>query len=274
MSTTAAATRRLSIHDITAMKGATPIVCLTAYSAHIARILDAHIDLFIVGDSLGMVCYGMPSTLPVTLDMMIAHGKVVQDQSARALVVVDLPFGSYQRSPQQAFDSAARLLQESGAQAVKLEGGMEMVETVQFLTARAIPIMAHIGLKPQHVNSMGGYKYQGRDQHSQDAIMAEALAMQNAGAFALLLEGTQEALAAAITKAVHIPTIGIGASPSCDGQVLVTDDMIGLTPQTPRFVQQFAAVGEAIDRAAADYADAVRNRRFPTLDHCFGVKKS
>ncbi len=273
MSTQSTSTRRISIHDIMAMKGQTPIVSLTAYSAPIARILDAHIDLFIVGDSLGMVCYGMDTTLPVTLDMMIRHGKTVVDNSSRALVVVDMPFGSYQSSPQQAFDNAAQLIAQSGAQAIKLEGGMEMVETVSFLTSRAIPVMAHIGLKPQHVNSMGGYKYQGRDSAAQTHLMAEAKAFEGAGAFAILIEGTQEALSADITRALRIPTIGIGASPDCDGQVLVTDDMIGLMPTTPRFVQRFGAIGDAIDKAAADYAAATRARSFPTLDHCFGVKK-
>jgi 3-methyl-2-oxobutanoate hydroxymethyltransferase len=255
------------------MKGQTPIVCLTAYSAPIATLLDAHIDCFIVGDSLGMVCYGLPSTLGVSLDMMIRHGRTVVENSQRACVVVDLPFGSYQASPAEAFTASARILGETGAQAVKLEGGEEMAETVAFLTQRGIPVMAHIGLKPQHLNTMGGYKYQGRGDDGANRVLNDARIMQQSGSFALLLEGIAEPVARAVTETSAIPTIGIGASPQCDGQVLVTDDLLGLTPKTPKFVKQYAALAETINQAVADYASDVRARKFPDMSHCFGVKK-
>lgn len=255
------------------MKGRTPIVSLTAYSAPVARLLDPHIDCFIVGDSLGMVLYGLPSTLGVTVEMMIAHGRCVVQHSARACVIIDLPFGSYQASHEQAFLTASRILNETGAQAVKLEGGAEMSSTVAFLAQRGVPVMAHIGLKPQYLHAMGGYKYQGRGETGRQQLLDEAALMQQSGAFALLMEGVVEPVAREITKISAIPTIGIGASPACDGQVLVTDDVIGLTPQPPRFVQQFGAVGTAIDDAVKAYAEAVRNGTFPEMKHCFGVKK-
>lgn len=272
MSTQASVTR-ISITDLQAMKGRTPIVSLTAYSAPVARLLDPHIDCFIVGDSLGMVLYGLPSTLGVTLDMMIAHGKCVVQHSARACVIIDLPFGSYQASPEQAFVNAAEVIRETGAQAIKIEGGLEMAQTVHFLSQRGIPVMAHIGLKPQHLNSMGGYKYQGRGEEGREQLLKDAAIMEEAGAFSLLLEGIAEPVAREITENAAIPTIGIGASPACNGQVLVTDDMIGVTLPPPRFVQTFADVGASIDTAARAYADAVRSRTFPEMKHCFGVKK-
>lgn len=266
--------KRLMITDLMAMKNQTPIVCLTAYAANMAALLDHHIDCFIVGDSLGMVLYGYESTLGVSIKTMIKHGKTVVSHSKRACVVVDLPFGSYQASPQQAFETASRVIAQTGCQAVKLEGGLEMVETVAFLVARGIPVMAHIGLKPQHLNQMGGYKYQGRTSQAATLLLDEALAFEKAGAFCLLLEGIKESVAKDITAQARIPTIGIGASVSCDGQVLVTDDMLGLTPRTPKFVKRYLNAQELIDKAVSDYAADVRARAFPTLDHSFGTKPS
>jgi len=266
---------RVSVPALRARKGGEPIVCLTAYTAPVARLLDPHVDLLLVGDSLGMVIYGFDSTLPVTLDMMIAHGAAVVRGSERACVVVDLPFGSYQESPQAAFRASARVMAETGAQAVKLEGGLEMAETVAFLTARGIPVMGHVGLTPQSVNTLGGYKAVGRDEAAAERIAADARAIAEAGAFSLVIEGTMESLARRITEEVAIPTIGIGGSPACDGQVLVTDDMIGLFGAfQPKFVKRYAELGTAVGEAAASYAAEVRARSFPGPEHCFGLKKA
>jgi len=258
----------------TSPKGCEPIVCLTAYTAPMARLLDAHVDLLLVGDSLGMVVYGFDSTLPVTLDLMIAHGAAVVRGSRRACVVIDLPFGSYQESPQQAFRNAARVMAETGAQAVKLEGGLEMAETVAFLAARGIPVLGHVGLMPQSVNSLGGYRAVGRDDAVAERIRADAHAIADAGAFAVVIEGTVEPLARSISAELPIPTIGIGASPACDGQVLVSDDLLGLFAEfTPKFVKRYADLGTAVSHAAEQYAADVRARRFPGPEHCFSVKK-
>lgn len=266
---------RVSVPSLRARKGGDPIVCLTAYTAPVARLLDPHVDLLLVGDSLGMVIYGFDSTLPVTLDMMIAHGAAVVRGSETACVVVDLPFGSYQESPQAAFRASARVMAETGAQAVKLEGGLEMAETVAFLTARGIPVMGHVGLTPQSVNTLGGYKAVGRDAEAAERIAADAHAIAGAGAFSLVIEGTMEPLARRITEEVAIPTIGIGGSPACDGQVLVTDDMLGLFGAfQPKFVKRYAELGAAVGDAAERYAAEVRARSFPGPEHCFGVKKA
>jgi 3-methyl-2-oxobutanoate hydroxymethyltransferase len=268
-------TARQSVPALRARKGGEPIVCLTAYTAPVARLLDPHVDLLLVGDSLGMVVYGLDSTLPVTLDMMIAHGAAVVRASERACVVVDLPFGSYQESKEAAFRASARVMAETGAQAVKLEGGLEMAETVAFLTARGIPVMGHVGLTPQSVNTLGGYKAVGRDAEAAERIAADARAIAEAGAFTLVIEGTMEALARRITEEVAIPTIGIGGSPACDGQVLVTDDMLGLFGAfQPKFVKRYANLGETVSEAAASYAVEVRTRAFPGPEHCFGMKKA
>ena len=262
--------RRISVPELRARKGGEPIVCLTAYTTPMAKRLDRHVDLLLVGDSLGMVLYGFDTTLPVTLDMMIAHGAAVRRGSEHACLVVDMPFGSYQESPAAAFRSAARIMAETGCSAVKLEGGREMAETITHLTSRGIPVMAHIGLMPQSVHSVGGYRARGRDQAQASEIIADAEAVSEAGAFALVIEGTVEPLARSITKRIAIPTIGIGASPACDGQVLVVDDMIGMFSDfTPKFVQRYAEIGERIDEAAAAYAADVRARRFPGPEHCF-----
>jgi 3-methyl-2-oxobutanoate hydroxymethyltransferase len=263
---------RISVPALAARKGGEPIVCLTAYTTPVARQLDPHVDLLLVGDSLGMVLYGFDSTLKVTLDMMIAHGGAVQRGSRRACLVVDLPFVSYKESPQLAFRSAARVMAETGCSAVKLEGGIEMAETVDYLVRRGIPVMGHVGLTPQSVNRLGGYRARGRQQEEAAAIIADAEAIAAAGAFNIVLEGVVEPLARDIVKRVPAPIIGIGASPACDGQVLVTEDITGLFADfRPKFVKRYADLGPEIGKAAAAYAAEVRTRRFPAPEHCFGI---
>lgn len=265
--------RRNTIHTIIQQKGAVPLVAITAYSAPMASLFDAHSDILLVGDSLGMVVYGFDSTLPVTLDMMIAHGAAVVRGSSRALVVVDMPFGSYQHSPEQAFENASRLIRETGASAVKLEGGSVMAPTVRFLTERGIAVMGHVGLLPQSVHAQGGYKAQGKTEDAAARILEDAKALEDAGAFSVVIEGVMEPLAVRITKALTIPTIGIGASAACDGQVLVADDMLGITKHTAKFVKQFGTLAQHIDDAMAAYANAVRARNFPSSEHTY-LKKS
>jgi 3-methyl-2-oxobutanoate hydroxymethyltransferase len=265
--------KRVTAPDITARKGGEPIVSLTAYHAHTARIIDPYVDFLLVGDSLGMVMHGYETTLPVPLDLMIMHGAAVVRGSSRALVVVDMPFGSYEESPPVAFRNAARIIKETGCGAIKLEGGRRIAETIAYLTSRGIPVMAHIGLTPQSVNVMGGFKTQGRRRSEWQAIENDAAAVAEAGAFAVVLEGMAELLAARITKAIAIPTIGIGASPNCDGQILVLEDMLGLNPAVPKFVKKFAAIGEAIEDAVKTYAEEVRSRAFPAPEHVYGMRQ-
>lgn len=267
--------KRISVVDIRARKNATPIVVLTAYTAPIARLLDPHVDILLVGDSLGMVVYGMKDTLPVTLDMMIAHGRTVAQSTSKSLVVVDMPFGSYQASPAQAFESCARVLSETGAQAVKLEGGVEMADTIRFLVERGIPVMGHVGLMPQRVNAMGGYRFQGRNDAEAQHILQDALALVRAGVFSIVIEGVKEDVARMVTEKLSVPTIGIGASPACDGQVLVIDDLLGLSEYMPSFVKVYADLAPVITKAVKAYADDVKKRAFPASQHCFtGKKKS
>ena len=255
--------------DIRARKGGTPLVVLTAYSTPVARLVDAHCDIVLVGDSVGMVIHGLPSTLGVTMEMMILHGRAVVRGAAKAMPVIDMPFGSYEEGPQQAFRNAARLMAETGAPAVKLEGGQHMAETIAFLTARGVPVMAHVGLTPQSVNTLGGYKVVGRDDEAAK-VMADARAVEGAGAFAVVLEKVPEGLAGRITDTLAIPTIGIGAGAACDGQVLVVDDMLGLfTDFRPKFVKRYAELGKAADEAIAAYAADVRSRAFPAAEHSF-----
>ena len=255
--------------DILARKGSAPLVVLTAYTTPIARLVDAHCDIALVGDSVGMVLHGMTSTLGVTLEMMILHGRSVVKGCQKAMVVIDMPFGSYEESPQQAYRNAARLMAETGAPAVKLEGGAHMADTIAFLTKRGVPVMAHIGLTPQSVNTLGGYKVVGRAGEA-DGVIEDALAVEEAGAFAVVLEKVPMGLAARITQRLAIPTIGIGAGAACDGQVLVVDDMLGLfTEFRPKFVKRYADLGQAADQAIADYAAEVRNRTFPADEHSF-----
>lgn len=274
MSATNKKTGRISVPDLRARKGGEPIVCLTAYTTPMAQRLDDHCDLLLVGDSLGMVVYGMDSTLSVTVDMMVNHGKAVMRGAKNACVVVDLPFGSYQESKEQAFRTASHILAETGCAAVKLEGGAEMADTIEFLSARGVPVMAHIGLMPQQVNTMGGFKSQGRDDDAAIKMINDAKAVAKAGAFSVVVEGTVEAVARRITKAIDVPTIGIGASVACDGQVLVTEDILGLFSDfTPKFVKRYANLGDAVSEAVGQYADDVRNRKFPADEHCFGIPK-
>jgi len=255
--------------DITARKGAGPLVVLTAYTTPMARLVDAHCDMALVGDSVGMVLHGLPSTLGVTMEMMILHGRAVMRGLSKAMAVIDLPFGSYEESPAQAYRNAARLMVETGAPAVKLEGGQHMADTIAFLTRRGVPVMAHIGLTPQSVNTLGGYKVVGREGEA-DSVIADAQAVEAAGAFAVVLEKVPVGLAARITQGLSIPTIGIGAGAQCDGQVLVVDDMLGMfTDFRPKFVQRYAELGLAADEAIAAFAADVRARRFPGPEHGF-----
>ncbi len=255
--------------DIRARKGSAPLVVLTAYTTPMARLVDPHCDIALVGDSLGMVLHGLPSTLGVTMEMMILHGRSVVRGCGKAMVVIDMPFGSYEESPEQAYRNAARLMAETGAPAVKLEGGAHMAETIAFLTKRGVPVMAHVGLTPQAVNTLGGYKVVGRDDEA-DRVMQDALAVQEAGAFSVVLEKVPMGLAGRITKALDIPTIGIGAGVGCDGQVLVIDDMLGLfTEFRPKFVKRYAELGRTADEAIATYAAEVRARTFPADEHSF-----
>ena len=274
MSTTKQASqRRQTVRDIRARKGQEPIVCLTAYTAPQAGLLDPHVDLLLVGDSLGMVLYGMDTTLNVSLDMMINHGAAVVRGSEQAIVVIDMPFGSYEASPQQAFENAARVLKETGAAAVKLEGGEPMADTIAFLTSRGIPVMGHVGLMPQSVHADGGFRTQGKDDESARKVRADAEAVEQAGAFSMVIEGTVEPVAREITQSVSIPTIGIGASPACDGQVLVTEDLLGLFGTfTPKFVRRYAELADDVSSAVASYAADVKSRSFPAPEHCFGSK--
>ena len=275
-----AVSRATSIKSITPpaiqeRKGGEPIVCLTSYTAPMARLVDPHADLILVGDSLAMTIYGMTSTVGVTAEMMIAHGRAVAHAASHACVVVDLPFGSYEESPTQAFRTAARVMVETGCAAVKLEGGVVMAETIHFLTSRGVPVMAHIGLTPQAVNALGGYAVRGRSEEAAAAIMADAEAVTEAGAFSVVIEKTTEVLARAITHRVSIPTIGIGASAACDGQILVVDDIIGLfTEFRPKFVQRYAEVAQSIETAVREYSADVRARQFPRSEHVFVEARS
>ncbi|PWJ87584.1 ketopantoate hydroxymethyltransferase [Mesorhizobium loti] len=256
--------------NIRARKGSTPLVCLTAYTTPVARLVDGHCDIVLVGDSVGMVLHGLPSTLSVTLDMMIMHAKAVRRGMERALLVVDMPFGSYEESLEQAFRNSARLMAETGCAAVKLEGGATIAETIRFLTARGIPVMAHVGLTPQAVNVFGGYRVQGRGEDA-ERIWRDALAVSEAGAFSVVLEKVPEPLARRITEKIPIPTIGIGASAACDGQILVVDDMLGLFGDfRPKFVKRYVELGEAASAAIEAYACDVKERRFPAAEHVFG----
>jgi len=265
--------RRLTAPDIRARKGGEPIVCLTSYHAHTARLVDASCDVILVGDSLGMVMHGLETTVPVTLDMMILQGLAVMRGSKRALVAVDLPFGSYEASKEQAFMSAARVMKETGCGAIKLEGGRRMEDTIAFLAERGVPVMAHVGLTPQAINTIGSFRAQGRDESDWAPIEADARAVADAGAFAVVLEAIAEPLGRRITAEIPIPTIGIGASVACDGQVLVLEDMLGLSPRVPKFVKRFGDLGPAIEAAIKAYAQEVRARSFPGPEHVYGMRK-
>ena len=269
---TPAPLKRLTVPAIRRRKGGEPVVMLTAYTVRTAQLLDPHCDMLLVGDSLGQVVYGLPSTVPVTLDMMAAHGAAVVRGSYHAVVVIDMPFGSYEASPEKAFESAAFLMKATGAAAVKLEGGEAMAPTVRFLVERGIPVIGHVGLTPQAVNALGGYGARGRTQAEADKIVADARAIDAAGAFAMVIEGVVEPIAVAITEAVGCVTIGIGASARCDGQVLVAEDMLGLFERTARFVKRYDDLAGRIDDAAARYAAEVKARTFPTADQVYAPK--
>ncbi|WP_103875182.1 3-methyl-2-oxobutanoate hydroxymethyltransferase [Bosea lathyri] len=266
------AIKRRTAQDIRTRKSGEPIVSLTAYTATMAAIVDDVADFILVGDSVGMVVYGLDSTVPVTLEMMILHGQAVMRSTSKALVVVDMPFGTYEESREQALRNAARILKETGCGAVKLEGGLRMADTIRFLVGRGVPVMAHVGLTPQAVNTLGGFKAQGRSEAEWPAILADAEAVAEAGAFAVVVEAVAEPLGAEITRRVAVPTIGIGASAMCDGQILVLDDMLGLTPRVPKFVKQYGSLGADMRAALAQYAEEVRSRRFPGPEHGYALK--
>src|SRR5579872_2304722 len=266
--------KRRTAPDIRARKGGEPIVCLTSYHAHTAALVDRYCDVILVGDSLGNVMHGLETTVPVTLDMMILQGHAVMRGSSRALVVVDMPFGSYEASKEQAFMNAARVLKETGCGAIKVEGGVRMAETIRFLAERGVPVMAHVGLTPQSINTIGSFRAQGREEADWGRIESDALAVAQAGAFSLVIEAVAEPLARKLTAAVAIPTIGIGASAACDGQVLVLEDMLGLSPRAPKFVRRYGNLGPAIEAAIESYAKDVRSRAFPGPEHVYEMKKS
>jgi 3-methyl-2-oxobutanoate hydroxymethyltransferase len=264
--------RRVTALDIRARKGGEPIVSLTSYHAHTARIIDPFVDFILVGDSLGMVMHGFETTIPVTLDMMIMQGQAVMRGSKHALVIVDLPFGSYEESPAAAFRAASRVMKETGCGAIKLEGGRRMAETIRFLVERGIPVMGHVGLTPQSVNTIGGFRVQGKEDASAFAIRRDAEAVAEAGAFAMVVEAVIEPLAREITRSVAIPTIGIGASPECDGQILVLEDMLGLSPWVPKFVHRYGSLAGHIEESVKAYAGDVRKRAFPAAENTYTLK--
>ena len=265
--------RRVTAPDILARKGSEPIVCLTSYHAHTARLVDKYCDVILVGDSLGMVMHGMETTVPVTLDMMILQGHAVMRGSKRALVVVDMPFASYEASKEQAFMNAARVLKETGCGAIKVEGGKRMAETIAFLVERGVPVMGHVGLTPQSINTIGSFRAQGRDEADWPRIEADAKAVAEAGAFAIVIEAVAEPLGRKITGEVAIPTIGIGASVACDGQILVLEDMLGLSPRVPKFVRRYGELGPGIEAAISAYANDVRSRAFPGPEHVYPMRR-
>ena len=261
--------KRLTVPRIRQRKGGEPLVMLTAYTVRMAQLLDLHCDMLLVGDSLAQVIYGLPHTVGVTMDMMALHGAAVVRGSYHAAVIVDMPFGSYEGSPQQAFDNAARLLKETGAAAVKVEGGKVLAPTIEFLTQRGIPVMGHVGLTPQAVNILGGYGVRGKSEEEARSIVEDAIAVAQAGAFSIVIEGVLESIAIEITNKVDCPTIGIGASAECDGQVLVTDDMLGMFERVPKFVKRYGNMASVVEGAVKDYADEVRSRSFPTEDQTY-----
>jgi len=265
--------KRLTAPDIRARKRGEPIVCLTSYHAHTARLVDKYCDVILVGDSLGMVMHGFETTVPVTLDMMILQGHAVMRGSKHALVVIDMPFGSYEQSKEQAFASCARVLKETGCGAIKLEGGRRMAETIAFLAERGVPVMGHVGLTPQSINTIGSFRAQGRDEADWAPIEADAKAVADAGAFSIVIEAVAEPLGRKITEQIDIPTIGIGASPACDGQILVLEDMLGLSPRVPKFVRRYGDLGPGIEKAISGYASDVRSRAFPGPEHVYPMRK-
>lgn len=265
--------RRITAPDILARKNGEPIVALTSYHAHTAGLLDAYVDVILVGDSLGMVMHGLETTVPVTLEMMVLQGRAVMRGSKRALVVVDMPFGSYEESKEQAFRNCARVLKETHCGAIKLEGGVRMAETIRFLVERGVPVMAHIGMTPQSINTLGSFRAQGRDEAEWDKFLADARAVADAGAFSVVVEAVAEPLGKRITEEIPIPTIGIGASAACDGQILVLEDMLGLSQRVPKFVKRYGELAGHIEGAVKAYAEEVRSRKFPGPEHVYPLKR-
>jgi 3-methyl-2-oxobutanoate hydroxymethyltransferase len=265
--------KRLTAPDILARKGGDPIVCLTSYHAHTARLVDKYCDIILVGDSLGMVMHGFETTVPVTLDMMILQGHAVMRGSQRALVVIDMPFGSYEQSKEQAFASCVRVMKETGCGAIKLEGGRRMAETIAFLVERGVPVMGHVGLTPQSINTIGSFRAQGRDEADWPPIEADAKAVADAGAFSIVVEAVAEPLGRRVTEQVTVPTIGIGASAACDGQILVLEDMLGLSPRVPKFVRRYGDLGPGIEAAISAYAADVRSRAFPGPEQTYPMRR-
>ena len=263
---------RITVPDIRARKGHEKIACLTAYTAPMAEIMDPHVDIILVGDTVGMVLHGLPSTVGVTLEMMCLHGQAVMRGSSQALVVVDMPFGSYENGPEHAFESAARIMRETGCQAVKVEACEGIADTIKFLSGRGVPVVGHVGLRPQAINIDGGFKTKGRTDEERDRVLAEAHAVEEAGAFAIVVEGVASDLAEQITSEISVPTIGIGASAKCDGQILVTDDMIGLFEWTPKFVRRYASLRDTISQAVSTYAKDVRSGQFPGPAEIYTLK--
>jgi 3-methyl-2-oxobutanoate hydroxymethyltransferase len=264
--------RRITAPELRARKGKEPIVALTSYHAHTAALLDPYVDFILVGDSLGMVMHGLETTVPVTLDMMILQGHAVMRGSKRALVVVDMPFGSFEASKEDAFRAAARVLKETGCGAIKMEGGARFADTVRFLTERGVPVMGHVGMTPQSINMLGSFRALGRDEKDWGPFLDDARAIAQAGAFSMVVEAVAEPLARKITEEVPIPTIGIGASPACDGQILVLEDMLGLSPKVPKFVKQYGRLAEGIEAAIREYAREVRAREFPGAANVYPLK--
>lgn len=266
--------KRSSVRDIEARKGGEPIVCITSYSAPMAKLMDEHVDVLLVGDTMGMVLYGLENTLAVSVDMMVNHGAAVVRGSQTSCVIVDMPFGSYQGSPEAAFDAAAHIISETGCAGVKLEGGCVMAETIEFLVTRGIPVMGHVGMTPQSANVFGGYKTQGKSDEGARLVLEDAKAVADSGAFSMVIEQTIEPVARKITEEVSVPTIGIGASPACDGQIIVAEDILGIFQEfTPKFVKRYAELGTEISAAVRTYADEVRARTFPAPHHLYGAKK-
>jgi 3-methyl-2-oxobutanoate hydroxymethyltransferase len=266
--------KRKTVPQFQEQKNKDPLVMLTCSHAFMARIIDSYCDGILVGDSLGMVSFGFPSTIPVTLDMMILHGKTVVQNTSHALIVVDMPFGSYEESPEVAFQNACRILKETGCSAIKLEGGTPMAETIAFLTARNIPVMGHIGLQPQSINALGSFKARGHEERIQRQLEADIRAVADAGAFSVVIEAVVEPVAAHLTQCVSIPTIGIGASPQCDGQILVLEDMLGLLPHPPKFVKPYGQLADTVDHAVRAYSSDVRQRAFPTPLQTYGIRQA
>ena len=270
--------KRLTVRDIRKRKlsdvNQEPIVSLVCYTAQMAKLINNEVDVILVGDSLGMTIYGYENTLSVTLDMMINHGAAVVRSTDKPHIVVDMPFGSYEESPEFAFRSASRIMRETGAQSVKLEGGEEFADTIFFLSQRGIPVMGHIGLMPQRIQTLGGFFTQGKTDKESIKLMNDAKSISEAGAFSMVIEAIPEEVATDITRNIEVPTIGIGGGRNCDGQILVTHDILNLYGDfTPKFVKKYGNVDKNIVKAVKDYSQDVKKKKFPTKNNIFTIKK-